>query len=171
MRRADSFERPWCWERLRAGGEGDDRGWDGWMVSPTQWTWVWVNSGTLWWTGRSIVLRFMGSQSRTLLSNWTELKSSNRKKLSPHFFSILNDVLKNNKWYIYIYYVEFMKFYPRKATDYHIQWSWNLIMWITHLLLARRNLKKKRERKTKFFLLKSATIPGLMGNLHIRPHS
>ena len=44
MWRADSFERPWCWERLRAGGEGDDRGWDGWMASPTQWTWVWVNS-------------------------------------------------------------------------------------------------------------------------------
>ena len=46
MQRADSFERPWWWERLRAGGEGDDRGWDGWMASPTQWTWVWVNSGS-----------------------------------------------------------------------------------------------------------------------------
>ena len=44
MRRADSFEKPWCWERLRAGGEGDDRGWDGWMASLTQWTWVWVDS-------------------------------------------------------------------------------------------------------------------------------
>ena len=44
MRRADSFERPWCWERLKAGGQGDDRGWDGWMASPTQWTWVWVDS-------------------------------------------------------------------------------------------------------------------------------
>ena len=46
--RADSLKRPWCWERLRAGGEGDNRGWDGWMVSLTQWTWVWVNSGN-WW--------------------------------------------------------------------------------------------------------------------------
>ena len=62
MRRADSFERPWCWERLRAGGDGDDRGWDGWMASPTQWTWVWVNSGNWWWTGRPSMLRFMGSQ-------------------------------------------------------------------------------------------------------------
>ena len=44
MWRTDSFERPWCWERLKAGGEGDDRGWDVWMASPTQWTWVWVNS-------------------------------------------------------------------------------------------------------------------------------
>ena len=46
MRRADSFERPWCWEeRLRAGGEGDDRGRDGWMTSLTQWAWVWIDSG------------------------------------------------------------------------------------------------------------------------------
>ena len=43
---------PWCWKRLKAGGEGDDRGWDGWMASLTQWTWVWKNSGSWWWTGR-----------------------------------------------------------------------------------------------------------------------
>ena len=53
---------PECWERLKAGGEGDNRGWDGWMASPTQWTWVWVNSGSWWWTGRPGVLQFMGSQ-------------------------------------------------------------------------------------------------------------
>ena len=64
MGRADSFiwKRPWCWERLRVGGEGDDRGWDGWMASPTQWTWVWVSSGSWWWTGRPGVLQFMGLQ-------------------------------------------------------------------------------------------------------------
>ena len=56
------LKRPWCWESLRAGGEGDDRGWDGWMASPTQWTWVWVNSGSWWWTGRPGVLQSMGSQ-------------------------------------------------------------------------------------------------------------
>ena len=56
------LKRLWCWERLRAGGEGDNRGWDGWMASPTQWTWVWLNSGSWWWTGRSSVLWFMGSQ-------------------------------------------------------------------------------------------------------------
>ena len=56
------LKRPWCWERLRAGREGDDREWDCWMASPTQWTWVWVNSRSWWWTGRSGVLRFMGSQ-------------------------------------------------------------------------------------------------------------
>ena len=53
---------PWCWERLKAGGEGDSRGWDDWMASLTQWTWVWVNSGSWWWTGRPGELRFMGSQ-------------------------------------------------------------------------------------------------------------
>ena len=55
------LKRPWCWERLRA-GEGDDGGWDGWMVSPTQWTWVSVDSGSWWWTGRAGILQFMSSQ-------------------------------------------------------------------------------------------------------------
>ena len=78
MRTADSFENesPWCWERLRAGGEGDNRGWDGWMASPTQSTWVWVNSGSWWWTGRPGVLRSMGSQrvghDWVTQLNWTE---------------------------------------------------------------------------------------------------
>ena len=56
------LKRPWCWERLRAGGEGDDRGWDGWMASPAQWTWVWVNSRRWWWTGKPGMLQSMGSQ-------------------------------------------------------------------------------------------------------------
>ena len=62
MWRVDSLEKTWCWEGLGAGGEGDDQGWDGWMASLTQWTQVWVNSGSWWWTGRPGVLRFMGSQ-------------------------------------------------------------------------------------------------------------
>ena len=62
MRRVTHWKRLWCWEGLGAGVEGDDRGWDGWMASRTQWTWVWVNSGRWWWTGRPGVLRFMGSQ-------------------------------------------------------------------------------------------------------------
>ena len=56
------LKRSWCWHRLKVGGEGDDRGWDGWMASPTRWTGVWVNSGSWWWTGRSGVLQSMGSQ-------------------------------------------------------------------------------------------------------------
>ena len=56
------WKRPWCWERLKAGGEEDDRGWDSWMASPTQWTWVWVNSRSWWWTRKPVVLQSMGSQ-------------------------------------------------------------------------------------------------------------
>ena len=76
------WKRPWCWEGLGAGGEGDDRGWDGWMASPTWWTWVWVDSG------RPGVLQFMGSQRvghdwATEL-NWTE-ESFYRKRLNKPF--------------------------------------------------------------------------------------
>ena len=56
------WKRSWCWERLKAGGKGDSRGWDGWMASPTRWTWVWVNSTNWWWIGRPGVLQLMGSQ-------------------------------------------------------------------------------------------------------------
>ena len=56
------WKRLWCWEGLQVGGEGDDRGWDGWMASLTGRMWVWVNSGSWWWTGRPGVLRFMRSQ-------------------------------------------------------------------------------------------------------------
>ena len=55
------WKRLWCWEGLRA-GEGDDRGWDGWMASPTRWTWVWVNSGSWWFSGRSGTQKSLGSQ-------------------------------------------------------------------------------------------------------------
>ena len=87
------WKRPWCWERLRAGGEGDDRGWDGWMVSPTWWTWVWVNSRSWWWTGRPGELRFMGSQSRTRLSDWTELNWTDAEEASTLFSSQWNSLI------------------------------------------------------------------------------
>ena len=75
MRRGDSMEKTLMQERLKARGEGDNRGWDGWMASPTQSTWVWVNSGSWWWTGRPGVLRFMGSRRvrhdwATKLTDW-----------------------------------------------------------------------------------------------------
>ena len=80
------WKRLWCWEGLGAGGEGDDRGWDGWMASPTRWTWVWVNSGSWWRTGRPGVLRFMGSQRvghdwATEL-NWTDVLSKHADTLA-----------------------------------------------------------------------------------------
>ena len=71
------YKRLWCWEGLGAGGEGDDRGWDGWMATLTWWTWIWVNSGRWWRTGRPGVLRFMESQrvrhNWATELNWTEL--------------------------------------------------------------------------------------------------
>ena len=80
------WKRPWCWERLRAGGEGDDGGWDGWMASPTQWTWVWVDSESWWWSGRPGVLRFMGSQRArhdwATELNWTQVACAS---VTTHF--------------------------------------------------------------------------------------
>ena len=75
MRRADSLEKPLMLGGMGAGGERDARGWDGWMVSLTWWTWVWVNSGSWWWTGRPGVLHFIGSQRvrHDWLTDWNEL--------------------------------------------------------------------------------------------------
>ena len=74
------WKRPWCWERLKAGGEGDNWGWDGWMASPTRWTWVWVGSRNCWWAEMPGVLQSMGLQRvryewATEL-NWISLLSS-----------------------------------------------------------------------------------------------
>ena len=80
------WERPWCWERLKVGGEGDDRGWDGWMAWPTQWKRVWVDSGCWWWTGRPGVLQFMGSQR--VRHGWaTELNCINGLKKNCRILS------------------------------------------------------------------------------------
>ena len=71
------WKRPWCWGKLNAGEEGGDRGWDGWMASSTQWTWVWTSSGRWWRTGKSGVLQSMGSQrvrdDWVTGLNWTDL--------------------------------------------------------------------------------------------------
>ena len=78
------WKRLWCWEGLGAGREGDNRGWDGWMASLTRWTWVSVNSGSWWWTGRTGVLRLMGSQR--VRHDWaTELNFLTGAKLSRYF--------------------------------------------------------------------------------------
>ena len=78
------LKRPWCWERLKAGGEGDDIGWDSWMASLTRWTWVWVDSGSWWWTGRPGVLRFMGllrvGHKWVTEVNWYDLRQSSTRK-------------------------------------------------------------------------------------------
>ena len=72
----DTKSWPWCWERLRAGGEENDRGWDGCMASPTQWSWVWLDPRSWWWTGKAGMLQSMGSQrvgyNWATELNWTE---------------------------------------------------------------------------------------------------
>ena len=76
------WKRLWYWEGLGAGGEGDDRGWDCSMASPTRCIWVWVNSGSWWWRGRPGVLRFMGSQR--VGHDWvTELNWMAKPKIEP----------------------------------------------------------------------------------------
>ena len=70
------WKKLWCWEKLKAGGEGDDIGWDGWMVSPTRWTWVWAGPRSWWCTGKPDVQQSMGSQGvghdwDTELTNWS----------------------------------------------------------------------------------------------------
>ena len=75
-----SCKRPWCWERSKAGGEGDDKGWDGWMASPIQWTWVWVNCGSWWWQGGLVCYSPWGRKEldTTEQLNWTEESRHNR---------------------------------------------------------------------------------------------
>ena len=84
MQRANPFEKTLMLGKIEEGGEGDKRGWDGWMASPTQWTWVCVNSGRWWWTWRPGVLRFMVSQrvghNWVTELNWTELRNWRGKK-------------------------------------------------------------------------------------------
>ena len=96
------LKRPWCWERLKAGGDGDDRGWDGWMASPSQRTWVWVNSGSWLWTGRPGVLQSMGS--KRFIHNWAiELNWMELILVQPESFSFLikdlNPFIINHKKY------------------------------------------------------------------------
>ena len=81
IKRADSLDmRRWCWERLKTRGEEDDRGWNGGMVSLTQWTWVWVNSGSWWRIGRPWGAAVHGGHKESDMTerlNWTELYVNN----------------------------------------------------------------------------------------------
>ena len=76
------LKRPWCWDWLMVGGEAGNQGWDGWMASPAQWTWIWVSSGSWWWTGRPGVLQSMGMQR--VRHDWvTELSWNEHRTLCP----------------------------------------------------------------------------------------
>ena len=97
MRRVDSFEKTLMLGGFGAGGEGEDSGWDGWMASLTRWTWVWVNSGSWWWTGRPGVLQFMGSQrvrhNWATELNWTDTQLCSGLNKGCIFVTIMFQVL------------------------------------------------------------------------------
>ena len=89
------WKRPWCWQRVKAGGKGDDRGWDGWMASPTQWTWIWASSRRCWRTGKPAVLQSKGLQSQIWLSNWTtSLAAQWNKKVGGNIRCLLKLLLR-----------------------------------------------------------------------------
>ena len=89
---------PWCWERLKAGWEGDDRGWDGWMASLTRWTWVWTSSGSWCWTRKPGMLQSMGSQSQIQLNYWTELSLCCMLEINtPVYINDISVTLKKKK--------------------------------------------------------------------------
>ena len=98
------WKRPWCWEKLKEGGEGDDREWDGSVTSPIQWTWVWASSRSWWWTGKPGVLQSMESQSQDMTGrlNWlTDPCSHCRYKLEEGGKTIVTNwipQLGKNKW-------------------------------------------------------------------------
>ena len=90
------WKRPWCWERLKAGGEGDDRGRCGWMTSPTRQTWVWVSSRSWWWTGKPGVLQ--STELQRVEHDWgTELKNIFYFIIMQNSYMVLKSYYKT--WY------------------------------------------------------------------------
>ena len=145
------MKRPWCWERLRAGGEEDDRGWDGCMASLTQWTWVWVNSRSWWRTGRPRRV----AKSRTRLSDWTELnwyQSANltfdkvilsKPELGGKVLNLIKDVYKNSRANV-IYNGKTLKAFPLTFRN-----SWGCLLWPLLLSLLLEAPGNKTRRKVK----------------------
>ena len=106
------LKRPWCWENLKAGGEGDNRGWDGWMALPIQWTWVWVNSRSWWWTGRPGVLQSIGLQR--VGHNWVTELNWTYRDVNCCFSCCQYQLFKWLKWLI--------SMYERKLTSLMCLW-------------------------------------------------
>ena len=128
------WKRLWRWEGLRAGGERDDRGWDGWMASLTRWTWVWMNSGSWWWTGRPGVLWFMGSQRVGHDWDWTELNW-----IKPYnciykwMYSVMMEIVKDFKR-IEINFISLSK----KIKTHHVSSGRNTCLLMWYMKLGRR---------------------------------
>ena len=102
-------KRLWCWKRLKAGGEGDDRGWDGCMASPTQWTWVWANSRRWWRTGKPGPAAVHGA---------TESGMAERLNNSNSILHIMNEILNSKTFYLW--------FKLKKFKSYSVALKWAL---------------------------------------------
>ena len=128
MQRTDPRKRPYCWERLRAGGKGDDRGWDGWMALLTQWTWVWANSGRWWRTGKPGVLKSIGSQR--VGHDWVT-KHSTDNTLKSRDVTLLTKVhiVKAMVFPVVVYGCESwtIKKSERQRIDAFELWSWRFL--------------------------------------------
>ena len=141
MQRTDSSEKTLMLGKVESGRRRNDRGWDGWMASPTQWTWVWVNTRSWWWTGRPGVLQSMGSQ-RVLHSWVTELNSWFYLCLSYMAFIMLKYIfLYTNfiesfyhKWWFCITLIYLNMFYHSWIPGINLTWLWCMILvkyWIS----------------------------------------
>ena len=139
------FKRPWCWERLKAGREGNNRGYDGLMASPTQWTWVWVNFGSWWWIGKPGMLQSTGSQrvrhACATQPNWTYnnwlcfvgTKTKQQQKSILCTLVIIFIILITGMYIFHIYVI----FKESWVVLSYIGLPWWLRWWRIHLLFGR----------------------------------
>ena len=93
------WKRPWCWERLMAGQEGDNRGWEGWMASPTQCTWVWASPGRWWWKGSLMCCSPWGHKESdtTEWLNWTEFSHSRKHHRSTNDYELTGHCVRSKQ--------------------------------------------------------------------------
>ena len=121
------WKRPWCWERLRAGGEGGNRGWDGWMASPTQWTLAWANSGRQWRTGKPSVLPLMESKSQgqgRLVSfhSWGHKDTTEGLNANNHLFPVQRWTSKKYLPFQVLRHCLFQRFVVFYISIYFLSW-------------------------------------------------
>ena len=163
MRRTNSLK-PLMLGKMKAGGEGDDKGWDGWMASVTQWTWVWVNSRSWWWTGRPGVMQSMGLQR--VRQDWvTELNWTDR------FLGLFSNLLDQNlgfgsstlycnkifrifSWLMKVESGDFTSFLLFTAeSPIPLKNAWSIAVSHKYLLSERKKKRAKNISKTSYFLL------------------
>ena len=114
------LKRPWCWKGLGAGREGDNRGWDGWMASPTQWTWAWVDSGSWWWTGRPGVLRFVVLQR--VGHDWTTELNWYLKHLNNLVEKYQSHIMGDFLFWLYRIISNLFLFQERWTMNFECEW-------------------------------------------------